>query len=148
MKVLIPVDGSDLSRKAVLHALRLVAYGLRAEFVLVNVQEPATLYEMVTLHDREALARVAEGAGQDMLAPALALVQAAGVPCVHEVLTGDPQGLLLESIERHGCAAVVMGSHGKGLVRRAWLGSVSQGLLQESPVPVTIVREADTASAD
>lgn len=143
MKVLIPVDGSDLSLKAVAHVLRLVAGGLRAELVLVNVQEPASLYEMVTLHDRDALARVAEGAGKDMLAAAVATVAAANVLCVQEVLVGDPVPMLREACERHGCEAVVMGSHGKGLVRRAWLGSVSQAMLETAPVPVTVVRETD-----
>ena len=32
--------------------------------------------------------------------------------------------------------------HGKGLVR-AWLGSVSQAMLEQSPVPVTVVRPAE-----
>ena len=143
MKLLIPVDGSELSLQAVQYALKLVALGLRAELVLVNVQEPATVYEMVTLHDREALERVAEAAGHDMLAPAVQAVRAAGVPFVEDVVTGDPVPMLLEALEAHGCHGVIMGSHGKGLVRRAWLGSVSQGLLEQAPVPVTVVKPAE-----
>ncbi len=148
MKILIPVDGSDLSLKAVAYALRMAAGGLRAELVLANVQEPASLYEMVTLHDRDALARVAEGAGMDMLASAVAAATAAKVPFVQEVLVGDPAAMLREVCERHGCEAVVMGSHGKGLVRRAWLGSVSQAMLESAPVPVTVVREMESGAED
>jgi nucleotide-binding universal stress UspA family protein len=142
MKLLIPVDGSDVSLQAVHHALSLVGLGLRAELVLANVQEPATVYEMVTLHDREALERVADAAGRDMLAPAAAAVRAAGVPFVEEVVTGDPVPMLLEVLEAHGCHAVVMGSQGKGWVG-AWLGSVSQAMLEHSPVPVTVVKPAE-----
>ncbi|GAB3185772.1 universal stress protein [Hydrogenophaga aquatica] len=142
MKLLIPVDGSDLSLQAVQYALKLVALGLRAELVLANVQEPATVYEMVTLHDREALERVADAAGRDMLAPAADAARAAGVPFVEEVVTGDPVPMLLEVLEAHACHGVIMGSHGKGLVR-AWLGSVSQGMLEQAPVPVTVVKPAE-----
>ncbi len=140
MKILVPVDGSDLAQQAVAHALRLAGQGLRAELVLANVQEPATVYELVTLHDPEALAQVAEAAGMDTMATAAAEVQAAGVPFVQRVLTGDPVPMLLEILEEHGCEAVVMGSQGKGMVRRAWLGSVSQAMLEQSPVPVTFVK--------
>ena len=38
-----------------------------------------------------------------------------------------------------GCDAVIMGSHGMGLVRSA-LGSVSRGMLEHAPVPVTFVK--------
>lgn len=140
MKILVPIDGSDLAQQAVTHALRLAGQGLRAELVLANVQEPATVYELVTLHDPEALAQVAEAAGMDTMAAAAAAAQAAGVPFVQRVLSGDPVPMLLEILEEHGCEAVVMGSHGKGMVRRAWLGSVSQAMLEQSPVPVTFVK--------
>ncbi len=51
MKWLIPVDGSELSFEAVAHAVGMARAGLETELVLVNVQEPATVYELVTLHD-------------------------------------------------------------------------------------------------
>jgi nucleotide-binding universal stress UspA family protein len=45
VKILLPIDGSPLSLDAVHHAMRLVREGLRATFVLANVQEPSSLYE-------------------------------------------------------------------------------------------------------
>ena len=72
MKYLIPIDGSELSVRAVRHALRLATQGLRIELVLANVQEPATVYEMVTLHDEAALQQVAEAAGLDLMARIMA----------------------------------------------------------------------------
>lgn len=143
MKLLIPVDGSDLSMRAVAHAVQLAVAGLRTELVLVNVQEPATVYELVTLHDADALAQVAEAAGRDTLAPAVRLAQAAHVPHTEAVVTGDVVAMLLEVLEAESCQAVVMGSHGKGRVRSAWLGSVSQAMLERSPVPVTFVKPVD-----
>ena len=48
MKILLPVDGSGLSLHEVRFALRLVKDGLKASFVLANVQEPASFYEIIT----------------------------------------------------------------------------------------------------
>lgn len=140
MKLLIPVDGSELSLEAVHHGLRLISQGLRGEVLLVNVQAPASLYEWMTLHDKDALRQVAEGAGQDALAPAEALLKAAGVAYSKAVLVGDPVAMLLEACEEHRCDAVVMGSHGAGGLTSAWAGSVSMGLLEKATVPVTLVR--------
>ncbi|MEN9384871.1 MAG: hypothetical protein RL323_2014 [Pseudomonadota bacterium] len=140
MKFLIPVDGSDLSLQAVRQALAWVTQGLRVELVLANVQEPATVYELVTLHDAEALAQLATATGNDLLAPALQMVRLAGVLHQTVVVTGDPVPMLLEILESHQCDAVVMGSHGKGAVSSALLGSVSQAMLAASPVPVVFVK--------
>ena len=63
MKILLPVDGSELSLKAVRLAVDLLRQGLSGTLVLANVQEPATLYEMVVAPDGEVLRRVATAAG-------------------------------------------------------------------------------------
>ncbi len=62
MKILLPVDGSELSLKAVRLAVDLLRQGLSGTLVLANVQEPATLYEMVVAPDGEVLRRVATAA--------------------------------------------------------------------------------------
>lgn len=145
MKLLLPVDGSDVSLAAVDYAVKMARGGLRAELVLVNVQDTATLYELVTLHDREALAKVALEAGMDLLAEAVERVDAAGVPCVQTVVVGDAVSQLLEAIEDHGCEGVVMGYRGRGLALGG-LGSVAQALLERSGVPVTLVKPNEPAS--
>lgn len=140
MKILLPVDGSPDSMHAVQYALRLVQEGLKAEFVLVNVQEPASLYEVMTARDADVIEQVRSAAGADLLASAQALLQQAGVPWESEVAGGDPARVLVELIESHGCDAVIMGTHGAGSLRNALVGSVSDAVLQHSPVPVTVVR--------
>ena len=148
LKILLAVDGSESSLDAVRHALRLVAEGLSATFVLANVQEPANLYELVTAHDPEVLRQVSSGAGAHLLEPAEALLQAAGVMWEREIASGDPAPVLAEMIERHGVDAVVMGARGLGAARSAVAGSVSHWLLAHAPVPVTVVRHvaADEAA--
>lgn len=143
MNILIPVDGSSHALLAVHHAVRLVHSGLRAHFVVANVQASASLYEMVVAHDPAVLEKVSEGAGLDLMRPALALLEAAGQKVAHEVATGDPAHTLIEIAERHGCHAVIMAAGTGGGLRAALLGSVTQYLVAHSPVPVTVVREAE-----
>lgn len=148
MKILLAVDGSELSLHAVRHALQLVGEGLRASFVLGNVQEPATLYEMVTAHDPEVLREMRASAGADLVAPAEALLDGAGVDYETEIASGDAAHALIEMAERNGCDAIVMGAGGGGDLSAALLGSVSHAVLKASPVPVTFVRAPQEAEAE
>ncbi|MGV3725203.1 universal stress protein [Hydrogenophaga sp.] len=147
LKILIPIDGSSHALLAVHHALRLVGAGLKARFVVANVQASANLYEMVVAHDPGVLQKVSEAAARDLLRPAVALLSAAGLQVESVVASGDAAQQLAEIIESHGCDAVVMSTHGGGL-RSAVLGSVSQDMVQRSPVPVTLVRVPEGATAD
>lgn len=144
LKILLPTDGSEQSLQAVHHALRLVGAGLKARFVVANVQETATLYEMVVAHDPLVLQKVSDGAARDLMRPAVALLSAAGQQVEQDISTGDPAQMLAEAAERHGCDAIVMSTHGGGL-RAAVLGSVSQEVVQSASVPVTLVKVAGEA---
>jgi nucleotide-binding universal stress UspA family protein len=149
MKVLLPVDGSEISLEAVRFAVRLARTGLRVKAVLANVQEPASLYEMVVAHDAEVINRISAEAGAHALAPAEALLKQAGIPFEREVAKGDPAHTLLDIVERFGCDLVIMGARGMGTLRSALLGSVSHEMLHAAPVPVMIVKpdETDTVAA-
>jgi nucleotide-binding universal stress UspA family protein len=140
MKILLPVDGSPDALAAVVHALELVRAGLQASFVLVNVQEPPSLYEVVTAHDADVIEQVREDAGADLLAGAESLLGQAGVDWESEVAGGVPATLLVELLENYGCDAVVMGARGAGDPEAGGLGSVAEAVLTRSPVPVTVVR--------
>lgn len=143
LKILIAVDGSDLSLDAVRHTLALMLQGLQARVVLAHVQEPATLYEMVVSRDPDLIAAASLEAGQHLMATARALIEAAGVDYETEVGVGDVAHTLVDITERLGCDMVVIGARGQGAISSALLGSVSQALVHASPVPVTIVKHTD-----
>lgn len=140
MKILLPVDGSELSLEAVRYALRMRQYGLQFSAVLANVQEPASLYELLVAHDAEMIDRVSADAGMDALSTAMGLLDAAGVDYECEVAKGDPAHTLIDVSERFGCDLVVMGARGVSAARSALLGSVSNEVLHASAVPVVIVK--------
>jgi nucleotide-binding universal stress UspA family protein len=139
LKILLPIDGSEASLLAVHHALQLVGAGLKARFVVANVQESANLYELVVAHDPKVLQQVSEAAARDLVRPAVALLGAAGQQVETAVASGDPAHMLAEILESHGCDGVIMSARGGGL-RAAVLGSVSQEMVQRSAVPVTLVK--------
>ncbi|MFZ2910788.1 MAG: universal stress protein [Candidatus Desulfobacillus denitrificans] len=129
MKILLPVDGSPAAMAALQHALTLREGGLRASVVLVNVQPPATLYEVVTAHDPDVIREVRGAAGADLVAPAEALLQAAGVDYELEVAGGEPAALIVELAENYGCGLIVLGGE----------GDVVDDVVARSSVPVTVV---------
>lgn len=144
MKILLPVDGSEHSLDAVRHVIRMAQGGQRVNAVLVNVQEPTFLYEVVLAPNADTLERVSDSAGRHSLADAEDLLGLAGVPFEKELLNGEPSHTLLEAGERHDCDAVVMGARGRGASGGASLGSVAQAVLHGAPVPVTIVPSGQT----
>ena len=146
MKMLLAVDGSAPALQAVRWALGLAGQGLAAEFVLVNVQEPASLYEVVTAHDADLIEQVRGAAGADLLRDAEALLEAAGVGFESEVAGGTPEHLIVELAENYGCGLIVMGARGMGNPDAGGLGSVAQAVLESATRPVAVVRtEMDEA---
>lgn len=141
MNILIPVDGTSHALLAVHHAMRMVHSGLHARFVVANVQENATLYEMVVAHDPAVLEKVGQEAGLDLMRPAVALLEAAGQKVTQKVGRGDPAHVLVDLVEEQGCDAVIMAAGNNGGLRAALLGSVAQYMVDHCPVPVTVVRD-------
>jgi nucleotide-binding universal stress UspA family protein len=142
LKILVAVDGSELSLDAVQHVLQLLRQGLRATVVLAHVQEPATLYELVTSRDPDLIAAASVQAGEHLLATARALLDAAGVAYETDIGVGDAAHVLVDMAERNGAGLVVIGAKGQGALSGVLLGSVSQEVARASGVPVTIVKHA------
>jgi nucleotide-binding universal stress UspA family protein len=146
MKILLAVDGSPGSLGAVRHVLQLVREGLQTSVVLVNVQEPASLYEVVVAHDAQVIEQIRDAAGAHALVAAEALLRAAGVSFESEVVGGDPGHMLVDVAQRVGADLLVMGARGSGDTRAA-LGSAATAVLHAAldapPTPVTIVREPE-----
>ena len=140
MKILLPVDGTHLSLHEARFALQLMRNGLQAGLLLVNVQEPASFYELVTAREPELIEGAALEAGEDLLAATAALLRDAGVAFESVVAQGDPAQAILDLIGEHHCDMVVMGTRALGPIRRMLEGgSTSDRLVRNSPVPVLLV---------
>jgi len=56
-----------------------------------------------------------------------------------EVVEGDPTAEILRKADELGVDLVVMGTHGKGLLAHAFLGSVAEKILQRIKIPVLTI---------
>lgn len=63
-----------------------------------------------------------------------------------EICEGYPANMILEKADEFGCDLIVMGTHGKGLITHAFLGSVAEKVLRRSKRPVFTIPlpEGDT----
>lgn len=55
------------------------------------------------------------------------------------VEVGYPVEEILKAADQEGCDLIVLGSHGKGLLRHAFLGSVSRSVLERTRKPVFVI---------
>ncbi len=140
MKVVVGVDGSDGSRKALRWAAaEAVARGDDLE--LVHVWEAPQAYAPLGLGayplDPEPIQEVARGLLEGLVAEAREL--APGVEAQGELVEGPPAQALLD----HARTAdlLVVGSRGLGGFKSLLLGSVSQQVVHHAPCPVVIVPE-------
>lgn len=137
-RVLVAVDGSDPSLKAVRMAAE-IAQRFGAKLTLVHVVPrlllPPDVYGLtIATVEREHRA-YAEG----VLAQAVAAVDAPGMEATTEVLFGSPAECIAEKASAPDVGLVVLGSRGHGAVARVFLGSVSDRLVHICSKPVLVV---------
>ena len=138
MKVLLPIDGSAQSERAVEH----VAETLDPEtVVLLNVIDPveAGYSAAATMpgYSEEWYEKRKEEA-ESLFEEATATLGDREVETVTDV--GRPSRTIIAYLEDNDVDQVVMGSHGRSGMTRILLGSVAESVVRRSPVPVTIVR--------
>ena len=144
-KILIPVDASPNSLKAVQHAVLChLALFERPEVHLLHVRGPVSSYvaRFISRGDIEAYHRQE---AEKALAPARALLRRCNVPHAEHVVTGDRVGMINEVAAQLGVSEIVIGTARKNSLTRILEDSVSRKLLDTSAVPVRIV-VGDTTS--
>ena len=57
-----------------------------------------------------------------------------------ELLEGDPGETIARRAAELGCESIVMGTHGRGRLGSALMGSVAQRVVHAATVPVTLVK--------
>lgn len=144
--ILVPVDGSDLSNKAVDHASRL-AMAAGSKLTLVYVLQHAHLTGAGGEHNaliREYL----KGRDEDLKKEAEALLEksvtrakSTGMDCSGEVVfEANPYVGIIDTAEKLRCDLIVMASHGHRGLNAVLLGSETTKVLTHSKVPVLVVR--------
>jgi nucleotide-binding universal stress UspA family protein len=139
-KVLIPVDGSETSLRAIRHLIEMARCREPVEVLLLNVEEAQDGWEVRRFLTDEEIAKIQQGEGQDQLRAARELMDAAGVPYRAQVAIGPVAETIAEFAKDQGCNHIVMGARGRGTVASLLLGSVVTKVIHLASVPVTVVK--------
>jgi nucleotide-binding universal stress UspA family protein len=146
-RILVPVDGSRFAEEALPLALRLARRD-GAQLELVMVQErplPITRAGGAPVRDPEYDRELRRDA-RAYLAALLGRLDAGDRARVGTaLLDGRIVETLRDRIQEQQVDLVVMTTHARGGVSRAWLGSVADGLVRRSPAPVLLLRPDGTA---
>jgi nucleotide-binding universal stress UspA family protein len=139
-KILVPVDGSSTSNKALDYALQLAKQDYSQVRVLHAIDELGYLssYE----YSGELLATARKNANQ-VLQNAVIAAQARNVPADTRLVDQPGQRLgqtVADEAANWKADLIVLGTHGRRGVGRVLLGSGAEQIIRMAPVPVLIVR--------
>jgi nucleotide-binding universal stress UspA family protein len=139
--ILIAVDGSAHSDRAVKHAIRLFQDSHKAlRLHLVNVQFPISYGEISVYVAGADVKRFAREAGMRLLSSARRLLERAGVPCTEHVAIGPVAETIVRYAKSRRCDAIIMGTRGLGSVAGLVLGSVATKVIHCTKLPVTLIK--------
>jgi nucleotide-binding universal stress UspA family protein len=144
-KILVPTDGSALSKKAIRAAVAL-AGSLDAEIVTLNVVPtyPVSYFEGGLNVDADEVGRIERQWAEKGLAIAEqgdAAAQSAGVKSKAVTVRSDSVSeSILAAARKHRCDLIVMASHGHRGLKRLLLGSETQHVLTHGSIPVLVLR--------
>jgi len=136
-KVLVPMDGSPGSLRALEFAARRQGSSEDHCLLVLNVQPPMPPSRFVSRGSiRDHQLRMSEEA----LEPARKLCKRLGVEFQCYSRIGEPGQVITSFAKRTGCKEIVMGTRGLGRVSGLMLGSVATKVIHLAAVPVTLVK--------
>ena len=143
-RILVPVDGSSTSDIALREAIKFVI-DQKAELRIIHVIEdvvPVWDVEFLNINEiREALRQT----GERVLAKAEAVARDAGIKAETRLIESTPPGARIASVIAAEAKAwpadlIVIGTHGRRGVDHLLMGSVAEGVVRISPVPIMLIR--------
>lgn len=148
--IILCTDGSEDARHALVHGRSLLHTEIRAVVVTVVDELDESLVTgasgfaggTMTPEELDDMRLTTQTAGEQVLAEAIEALGLDGAETV--VVRGDPGPALCNLATDLGADAIVMGSRGRGGIKRAVLGSVSDYVARHAPCSVLITRH-DTA---
>lgn len=136
-KILVPIDGSPNSIRALEFAGRKQLAGRAVSLLVLNVQPalpPSRFVSKAMI--KEFHARRSEAA----LKPATALIERLGLEADCYVRVGEPAATIASFARKTGCHEIILGTRGLGRVAGLALGSIAMKVIHLASVPVTLVK--------
>ena len=141
MKILLPVDGSENSLRAVQHVIAMKKqYSEPIEVHLLNVQLPVASGAVKMFISQQQLNDFYRDEGVAALKDARALLDQAGVSYQHHIGVGDLAGTITSYAKDKQCRQIVIGTRGRGSFAGALLGSVATKVVHLADIPVLLIK--------
>ncbi len=148
MKILIPVDGSDQANAALdFVASRSTLLGHAPEIHVLNVQ-PTLSARVIRALGRKPVTAFQRAQADEVLGPAVARLQPAGIPVRASHVLGSRPDAIAEVAVRGRIDLIVMGSRGHSGLRGLLFGSMTNAVLAGCTKPLLIVRSAKVPRRD
>jgi nucleotide-binding universal stress UspA family protein len=139
-KILIPVDGSEYSERAVSSLIKQHQAAGQLDIHLLNVQIPVESGHARMFVGKDDLDAYYRDEGRKALDSAAKLLKQAGIPHTEHLAIGHVAETIVNFAQQHQFDQVVMGTHGRTGLTNLLLGSVASDVLRSSKVPVTLVK--------
>ncbi|HJV85057.1 MAG TPA: universal stress protein [Noviherbaspirillum sp.] len=141
MRVLVAVDGSKYSRKAVKHvASHLDWFQGKPELHLLHVKEPVPAGRSRPFLAADLIADYYRKESEITLSPAGKLLDKLQIPYTAAWRVGDVAEEIRAYARKHKIDMIVMGSHGRTAFQNLVMGSVATKVIAATNVPILIVR--------
>jgi Universal stress protein UspA and related nucleotide-binding proteins len=138
--ILLPVDGSENSTRAVQRAIELTNDAADSKLMLVTAYPPIVSGNVKRYFSPDDIHAFYHEEGQKALAPAKALLDKAGVSYEEEVLVGPIAQSIADYAKKMHVDTIIMGTRGLGTVSGLVLGSVTTKVLSLVDIPVLLVK--------
>ena len=139
-RILVPVDGSDISEAALREACALAGEG-GGEVRLVYVIDERAIVAGSEFGDMLGIEKAQADAAREILGRLAKNCQGAQTHLIETTSVGQGIGeAIVEEAREWGADLIVSGTHGRTGLRHLLMGSVAEGIVRSSAVPVLLVK--------
>ena len=142
-KVLVPLDGSDLAECMLSHLKSLFKDGSVGEVTLLNIVTIDIPWaELESGHfNFDALRKQVFTSSKKYLAEVESRLSSQGIKVKTESVEANrPADTITDYAKKNGMELIIMATHGHTGFKKLMLGSVASGVLNQSTVPVLLIR--------
>jgi len=140
-KMLVPLDGSELSEHALDHLKEILTSSSDVSVVLLQVVEPFT----AIYAGGPGATTVAQKANKQAETDAAAYLNKLASRLERKrlsvetaVITGSPADVILDYAKQHEVDLIIMSTHGRSGISRWFFGSVAEKVIRHATIPVLV----------
>ena len=137
--ILVPVDGSDNSYRA-LDAALLFSEKLGSNITVVHVMEQVPITHIGSEKLLSEFLEAYKKENQDILSKCSEIATQKGLTIKTLLLQGNPASVILDYSKQEKFDLLIMGSRGMGKFKELILGSVSSKIVHHSPCAILLIR--------